>query len=354
MDTLLCLSGLTAFAAVGWVAAMGYRRRASARALELEAARADLRSLRERLEDRDRRLAQAQRLAGLGTWEWTLSSDRREWAHEALRLLSMVPEGTGDTAEGSLLRVHPDDRDNLRGALTTALARKKPLDLEFRTVRLDGTVRYLNARAEVVRSRESGTHRLIGTVLDITDFKHAEEALRRLASVDSLTGAYSRRYFFQLGRQELEKWRRYHLPLTAMMVDLDGFKQLNDTFGHPEGDRLLREVARTARKTLRRTDILGRYGGDEFAVLLPNSGLDAALESAERLRQQVDALRLPLSGSDARAHITLSIGVAEARPGDEDVSHVLKRADEALYEAKSSGRNRVVSAAPPAPNRASS
>jgi diguanylate cyclase (GGDEF)-like protein len=315
------------------------RLRARTEAAALPELRAEMGRLREALEDRERRLAQAQRLAGLGTWEWTLSGPPEDWPHEALRLLSLLPGDAADAAAGSLMRVHPDDRERLRAALVDSLTREEPLDLEFRTMRPDGSVRHLNARAEVLHGGD-GAHRLIGTVLDITDFRRAEEALRRLASIDSLTGAYTRRYFFELGRQELEKWRRYGHPLGAMMLDLDGFKQVNDRHGHAAGDRLLRAVARTARESLRRADILGRYGGDELAVLLPQSGLEQARETAERLRARVAAQRIPLAGG-AAAVVTVSIGVSEAQEGDADIAAVLKRADDALYAAKEGGRNRV-------------
>jgi diguanylate cyclase (GGDEF)-like protein/PAS domain S-box-containing protein len=315
------------------------RSRLGARLRERERA---LAHAEQALADRERRLRQAQRLAGLSTWEWELSADRERWGPEAIRLLSLVPlEGQGRT-ESSLRHVVPEDQPRVREAVASALGAGKPLDLQFRVTRADGSVRCLNARAELVRAAGGKPARLLGTVLDITDYKEKEEALRRLATRDGLTGALSRHHFFTLAERELDRARRYPAPLAVMMIDLDHLKPINDAFGHGAGDGILRQVVAAAARSLRQTDLLGRYGGDEFCALLPSTGAAEAADIAERIRRAVAEVRLPVSGPERFAGTTVSIGVAVLETGDETIEAVLRRADKALYRAKQAGRDRVV------------
>ena len=162
--------------------------------------------------------------------------------------------------------------------------------------------------------------------------------LEALATTDSLTGINNRRNFFNLAADEMSRAKRYRRPLTALMIDIDEFKQVNDAHGHAVGDAVIKAVAQACITTLRETDVLGRLGGDEFALLLPET--DDGREQAERLRATVERLRTTLGGG-SDLMITVSIGVAPARRVDGTIDHVLARADEALYEAKQSGRNRV-------------
>ncbi|MGH2784324.1 MAG: diguanylate cyclase [Actinomycetota bacterium] len=158
--------------------------------------------------------------------------------------------------------------------------------------------------------------------------------LHHLASTDSLTGLGSRRHFYELAEREFHLSQRSGRPVAAMMIDIDHFKTINDTYGHAAGDSVLQSVARQCREGLRVSDLIGRYGGDEIVVLLPDSNLDAALATAGRIRSQeltVDTL----SGS---VRPTLSMGVATS-VGCGELAELLHRADLALYEAKQAGRN---------------
>lgn len=162
--------------------------------------------------------------------------------------------------------------------------------------------------------------------------------LEALATTDSLTGINNRRNFFALAADELARAKRYERPLTVLMFDIDHFKEVNDTHGHAVGDAVLKGVAQTCITTLRETDILGRLGGEEFAILLPEAS--DGQEQAERLRTAISKLRTPLDdGTDVS--ITISIGVSVAQPSDVTIDDVLGRADRAMYEAKGLGRNRV-------------
>ncbi|MCM0755234.1 diguanylate cyclase [Desulfovibrio aminophilus] len=165
----------------------------------------------------------------------------------------------------------------------------------------------------------------------------AEARLRDMATIDGLTRLFNRRHFLETGQAELERARRYGRELTLLMFDVDHFKRVNDTFGHDAGDAVLRALAGTARDAVRHVDVLGRLGGEEFAAILPETGLKAGVEAAERLRRAVEALEV--RHGEHLLRLTVSLGVAQLREG-ENLDGLLKRADQALYEAKNSGRNR--------------
>jgi len=160
-----------------------------------------------------------------------------------------------------------------------------------------------------------------------------------LASTDSLTGLHNRRHFIEMSKREFGRARRYQRPLTAIMMDIDHFKQVNDTYGHAVGDQALQIVAERLRKTVRDIDILGRYGGEEFAALLLETDLDEARIVAERLRQC--AAEPPINIEGSTLTITISVGVASLDKGYTGLDTLLVRADQALYIAKQAGRNRV-------------
>ncbi len=160
--------------------------------------------------------------------------------------------------------------------------------------------------------------------------------LEVLATQDPLTGVYNRRRVLERLEEELEHSRRGEVPLSVCMLDVDHFKEINDAHGHQAGDAVLRDIATSLAATLRSTDSLGRYGGEEFLLVLPHTPLEGALEKADRVRHAVRACR---AGQDTA--VTVSIGVATWRPGD-TLDALVARADAALYEAKTGGRDRVV------------
>lgn len=165
------------------------------------------------------------------------------------------------------------------------------------------------------------------------------EELLRLATTDALTGLLNRRIFLQRLEDEFERSRRYGMPLSLLMLDCDHFKLVNDGYGHAVGDQALQNLALWGQESLRSCDIFARMGGEEFAVLLPETSLNQAVEVAERLRQTV--AEHPLQTFAGNLVLTVSIGVAQVEAGDLTVEAVLVRADQALYAAKHGGRNRV-------------
>lgn len=180
---------------------------------------------------------------------------------------------------------------------------------------------------------------VLGVTRDITERKKVEQKLELLARTDSLTGLANRRHFMEVAEQELSRTLRYGGELSALMLDIDHFKSVNDTYGHHTGDLVIQKLGNICRTTLRDVDCVGRIGGEEFAVILPQTGVTEAAEAAERLRVAVTTARVPLE-KGLPLRFSISIGVATLRePCNLDT--LLGSSDTALYTAKNSGRNRV-------------
>jgi len=177
-----------------------------------------------------------------------------------------------------------------------------------------------------------------------------EESLRRMATTDPLTGAANRRRFLDAADAEAHRFRRYGRPYSLLMLDIDHFKGVNDTYGHAAGDQVLIETARRCGGALRMGDLFGRLGGEEFAALLPETGAEEARILAERLRRSVAEVEVPAPNGAIR--VTVSIGVAEASEGGGTAEAVLALADGALYRAKEAGRDRVIIASADHPDEA--
>ncbi|MCB2186758.1 MAG: diguanylate cyclase [Deltaproteobacteria bacterium] len=174
---------------------------------------------------------------------------------------------------------------------------------------------------------------------DISLRKDLENRLRTMAATDPLTAALNRRAFFEAAATEMERAARYGRDLAVIQLDVDHFKYLNDTLGHGAGDLALKGLCHCLRRFLREADLLGRLGGEEFAIILPETGLDQTREAAERLRRAVAGLELDWEGQSFG--FTISLGVALCRPASEPLEQTLNRADQALYRAKENGRDRV-------------
>lgn len=188
--------------------------------------------------------------------------------------------------------------------------------------------------------------RLAALVAVCLDSALATERLKLAGLTDGLTGVHNRRYFESRCLEEVQAARRSGLPLVCLLLDVDHFKRINDTHGHPAGDAVLRYVARLIRAQLRGSDVVARYGGEEFVLLLPGTPLPAALETAERIRRVIAAQSMPLQLVEP-LRITVSMGAAALLPGDDPAvlaADLVQRADQALYAAKQGGRNRVQAA----------
>ena len=169
----------------------------------------------------------------------------------------------------------------------------------------------------------------------------ANERLERLAVTDELTGLHNHRYFRERFAEEFDRARRYALPLSCIMFDIDNFKKVNDQYGHLQGDEILREIAARTLRTTRRSDVVARYGGEEFIIVMPQTGAEGAKSQAERVRESV--ANGVYEGLPKGAKVTVSVGVAEFDFHEMlDGEALIRAADSALYEAKRTGKNRVV------------
>lgn len=184
---------------------------------------------------------------------------------------------------------------------------------------------------------------LVGAGVDTTDRRAKMKALEHQAHIDPLTKVANRGRFIEIANQELARCRRYGHPLSLWMLDVDHFKVVNDTYGHHAGDLALQSLMVTSQQALRDFDIVGRMGGEEFAVLLPETDATQSLDVAERFRMAVAATEIPIEDGTV-VRLTVSTGVATANDSDITVETLLERADKALYEAKRSGRDKVCEA----------
>jgi diguanylate cyclase (GGDEF)-like protein len=175
----------------------------------------------------------------------------------------------------------------------------------------------------------------------------AREHAHQMAVRDGLTNLYNRRFFMAQLASEATRALREQRPLSVVLIDVDHFKSINDTYGHATGDEVLELMAGLLLDAMRPYDVVARFGGEEFVALLPGSGLDAALTVAERLRDQVASLEVHGMPDRPAPQVTVSLGVSCLAPEDEGVAPMLARADQAMYEAKRGGRNRCVVLAPP-------
>ena len=183
---------------------------------------------------------------------------------------------------------------------------------------------------EIVRAR-------VSTQLALVD---AKAKLVRMAMVDPLTDCFNRRHFMNAAEMEMSRRKRHSYSLVVAVLDVDNFKEVNDTYGHEAGDLVLREIANCCKNTVRYEDTLGRMGGEEFAVLLPEADIRGAFDVLERVREKVGAINFTHNG---RAfHVTISIGLTEVEANDNAVNAALDRADQALYKAKRGGRDAVI------------
>jgi diguanylate cyclase (GGDEF)-like protein len=174
---------------------------------------------------------------------------------------------------------------------------------------------------------------------NVSELAREADALERLACLDGLTGLNNRRNFMTLADMEWSRFKRYWRPLALLMIDIDFFKSVNDRYGHDAGDEVIKMVADLLQKHKRMSDIVGRMGGEEFALLLPEASLESAIAVGERFRRLV--VERPICVGDDHIQVTISVGVGASHAETTGIGQMLKEADKALYEAKRSGRNRV-------------
>ncbi len=230
--------------------------------------------------------------------------------------------------------VHPSDAPHVGQIINSRFQGfHQSLEYEIRFLKKSGNYSWVHISSSSVMYKGERTG--IGVALEITDRKNLENKLHRLASIDSLTRIYNRRKFQEIVTNEWERHARYRQTFSIIMFDLDNFKHINDTYGHHYGDKVLVKTITQIKRVLRKSDIMARWGGEEFMVLLPQTHLEQAMNAAEKIRQRVEHTEI-----DPIGHVTISVGVAEILE-HESLENLYTRADQALYQSKKDGKNRV-------------
>lgn len=289
-------------------------------------------------------LSNAIRISHLGTWEWNIVDNSEIWSDQQFRIFGLEPGSCHPSYELFIKAVHPEDRDAVQSVTDRALAGDGEYDLECRIIWPNGEIHYIRSQGEVYRNDNDQPFLMIGTALDITEKRQSEQLIWEQANFDALTKLANRHMLQDRLQQEIKKSRRDDLSLALLVIDLDRFKEVNDTLGHDMGDVLLVEAAQRITSCVRSSDTVARLGGDEFVIIL--AGLDE-VGCVERIaRSLVTSLVQPFRLGDEKAYISASIGIALCPIDALDMESLLKHADQAMYVSKNAGRNRFSYFAP--------
>jgi diguanylate cyclase (GGDEF)-like protein/PAS domain S-box-containing protein len=237
--------------------------------------------------------------------------------------------------------IYPDDLEYAERSLADVLVKGAVEDREYRIISADGQIRWLSDKCFINQQAGPGQRLIVvGIAEDITDKKRAEGELQRLATTDVLTQSSNRRHFFDCAHHEFALAREQGTPLSFLLLDIDDFKLINDTYGHQEGDQVLQRIAETGRAVLRRGDVFGRIGGEEFAAVFPGCAPHMAKQIAERLQREIQRLRFHRDGRDYG--VSVSQGLTGLTEQDEVLDSLFSRADKAMYQAKRLGKKQIV------------
>lgn len=293
-----------------------------------------------------KRLSKAQHIARLGHWERDLKSGHFNVSTQIPQLL-----GISDPSryEGLFELIVPEDKGRVMEMIDSACRTEKPFSINYRVRLPDGTEGSIHNQGEIDFDEARGSALMLGTVQDITEMKEAEDQIRYLAFYDNLTGLANRSLFREHWSKVVSHAQRKNSKVAIIFLDLDHFKRINDTMGHPAGDKLLKTIAERLKQTLRTSDILARpaledatflisrLGGDEFTILAEDiTSLDHVTHLAQRLNKVISR---PLTLENQEISVTASIGISLYPEDGEDIDILLKNADTAMYEAKGKGRN---------------
>lgn len=289
------------------------------------------------LRDNQARLQAAQRLARLGYWRWHVPDDRFEVSELLAAMIDIEATEIAPGLDGYLEHVHADDRQRARANIETAIREGHAPAVDYRLVCANGDI--VNARQDLeVRTTATGVSFMLGTVQDVSRQHEAEEQIRKLAYFDSLTGLASRSYFMQRLSDTIKASSRRNERFALLFLDLDGFKDINDSLGHDVGDRLLKILARRLQSVIRDGDFIARLGGDEFCMIVSDvadeySAADVAQRCLESVGEPVDLL-----AQSVRPQV--SIGIAHFPADGKSAQTLVKSADSAMYAAKQAGKHR--------------
>ncbi len=293
----------------------------------------------------EERYALAQRAANIGSWDWDILTNKVQWS-DAIEPMFGLKEGQFDqTYKGFLDCIHPEDRQFITDSLDTALEHNTKYEVEYRIVWPDGTVKWVAAIADVFCDQNAQPIRMHGIIRDITEQKTSQQQLQEsnrlleeLAATDVLTELPNRRRLMEVLEREVARNQRYGGGIGVALIDIDGFKAINQTYGMGLGDRALREIAGLIRKQIRKSDFVARFEGDQFVVLLPGNRLTQLDEVIEKLRLKISEHLISDERKTFRLQASAGLALAKANDGN-TADSLLSLADEALLAAKRSGGN---------------
>ena len=295
---------------------------------------------REALAERERKLSAF--IAALPNLSFILNEEGR--------YLEILANETGllpakqDKLVGSLIEkvVPPQAAVIMMDAIHQAIQTENIQIIEYEIPVVAGNKRWFEGRVTLMEKDDAGHSKVIFVATEISERIQLYQEVQRLANEDVLTSCLNRRHFMVLATQELHRTIRYKRPLSLLMLDIDHFKGFNDRYGHQIGDQLLVQMVSLCKKLLRNVDILGRYGGDEFIIVMPETAADGALLAAQRLRAKIK--KMVIETSEGKLSVTASIGLASLEKGFDQqkiLDILIKHADQALYAAKAAGRDCV-------------
>lgn len=302
-----------------------------------------------------------------GIWDWNLVTDELYVSRQWLKMCGCTRGSKQLHSAEWFKRIHPDDLPKVKATIDTHLKQNRGMfEIEHRLQHKAGDYRWMQVCGTAIFDKKGKPLRCTGSQRDITERKKAEEGLKNalddlkialasekvlleeldkknkdlmeLSITDGLTGLFNHRYIQERFDYEFKRTKRYKTPLACMLIDIDNFKKINDTYGHQFGDHVLRQLSVLIKQNTREVDICGRYGGEEFIVITTQS-VSGALMHADKLHKAIE--NYLFTNNDHETGITVSIGIAEYMPDLESKQAMLERADVALYQAKEDGRNLI-------------
>lgn len=287
------------------------------------------------------RYKRSQYFARIGTWDWDVDTERLYWSDA---IFGMFGFKIGEVVPSYALFcscVHPEDRERVRAGELRCLETGENHDEEYRVIWSDGTIRWLRETGNVVKNAHDETIKMMGVVRDITEEKASASYLQHLAHFDPLTGLPNRLVLEERLSSALEQARNSNTRVALVFIDLNGFKTINDRYGHAAGDRVLVTMATRLKRVLRSTDTVARIGGDEFVVILQGLPQAGSLQDEARVICQKIFVELspPIAIGSEHRHIGTSLGVAVFPDHAPSMDRLIHIADLAMYEAKRSGNN---------------
>jgi diguanylate cyclase (GGDEF)-like protein/PAS domain S-box-containing protein len=309
---------------------------------QLDQLATELERVNRQLREQADHLRQAQHIARVGSWKYVVSENYLFLSDEILYMYGLTPAEFGETMEAFINLVHPEDRQAVRSAQETAM-KYGNASVQCRVMRKDGKIRYFEIIGQLFCDK-NGQEYLAGTSQDITEQKVAEHRIGQLAYLDQLTGLPNRKFVLDRIDRLVAMHHRTKQDAAVLFIDLDNFKALNDTHGHDKGDMLLKQVANRLQTCVRHYDCVGRFGGDEFVIVLERIGTGSINEAAHACQVAQKILSLlnePYLLETLQHRITPSIGIAIFDSEMVSTSDLLRRADMAMYKAKAEGRNAI-------------